>query len=299
MAGSSAPEGTIALLFTDIEGSTRLASVLGALWPDVLERHDALLRDAIEEGGGYVAGVEGDAFFAAFSSAAAAAKAAVAALRGLRSRPWPAGVGELRVRMGLHVGYVERSSTGYVGLEIHRAARVAAAAHGGQLLMTAAARALVDDVVAVEPLGLHRLKDFPVPESLFCAVVDGGVAVVPSPRTETVRPTNLPAGLPGLIGREAEIQRVREAFLVDGERLVTLTGLGGPARPVLRWLARRACSMSIPAGSGWLGWRASRRPMTCCQRSRARSAENAMSTTRQVSHSCAASRTGKDIGDPR
>ena len=141
------PMGTIAMLFTDVEGSTRLARQLGPAWPDVLAEHHRILGGAIAEEGGYVEGTEGDAFFATFAEPAAAGRAAVAALRALRAHEWPQAIGEFKVRMGLHVGYVERAATGYVGLEVHRAARVAAAAHGGQLLMTAAARGLLGESV--------------------------------------------------------------------------------------------------------------------------------------------------------
>lgn len=244
--------GTIALLFTDIEGSTRLASELGAAWPAVLADHHALVGGAIAEAGGFVDGTEGDAFFATFADAQAGARAAVAALRHLRSHEWPSAAGELKVRMGLHVGYVERNETGYVGLEVHRAARVAAAAHGGQLLLTGAARALVGDEVVLEPLGAHRLKDFPAPELLFCAVVDGrGAAFFPPPRTQQIRPTNLPAGLPALVGREAELERIRDAFLVDGERIVTLTGRGGVGKTSLALAAATSLLDEHPGGV-WL-----------------------------------------------
>src|SRR3984893_16483900 len=182
---------------------------------------------AIAAEGGFVDGTEGDAFFATFVDTASAARAAVGALRALRAHGWPEEGGELGVRMGLHVGLVERRATGYVGLEVHRAARVAAAAHGGQLLLTGPARALIGDSIPVEPLGLHRLKDFPTPEQLFCAIVDGrGAAAFPPPRTQQVRLTNLPAGLPALVGRKDDLERVRSAFLCEGERLVTLTGRG-------------------------------------------------------------------------
>jgi class 3 adenylate cyclase len=129
------------MIFTDIEGSTRLAGALGAGWHAVLREHHALVGGAIEDAGGWVDGTEGDSFFAVFADPRAAARAAVAAQRALRAHAWPDAVGELRVRMGLHVGFIERRDTGYVGLELHRAARVGAAAHGGQLLLTAAARA--------------------------------------------------------------------------------------------------------------------------------------------------------------
>lgn len=248
----SPPEGTIALLFTDIEGSTRLAARSGSAWPGVIADHHALVGGAIAAEGGFVDGTEGDAFFATFADAAAAARAAVAALRALRVHGWPAEVGELAVRMGLHVGYVERRRTGYVGLEVHRAARVAAAAHGGQLLLTGAARALIGDVVPIEPLGAHRLKDFPSPESLFCAVVDGrGAAAFPPPRTQEVRPTNLPAGTTTLVGREDDLQRVRAVLLVDGERLVTLTGRGGVGKTSLALVAARGLLDEHPGGV-WL-----------------------------------------------
>ena len=239
-------------MFTDIEGSTRLARALGSEWPGVLAEHHALVGRAIAAEGGFVDGTEGDAFFAAFADAAAAARAAVRALRALRAHPWPAEAGELRVRMGLHVGRVERRASGYVGLEVHRAARVAAAAHGGQLLVSDAARALIGDAVPVESLGAHRLKDFPAPEQLFCAVVDGrGAAAFPPPRTERARPTNLPAGAPVLIGREDDLEQIRQAVLNDGERLVTLTGRGGVGKTSLALVAATGLLDEHPGGV-WL-----------------------------------------------
>ena len=247
------PEGTLALLFTDMEGSTRLAAVLGPAWAAVVADHEAIVGGAIAAEGGFVDGIEGDAFFATFADARAGARAAVAALEALRSHRWPEPVGdELRVRMGLHVGHVERLETRYVGLEVHRAARVASAAHGGQLLLTAAARAMVGDEIATEPLGTHRLKDFPLPEPLFCAVVGGrGAAAFPPPRTQEVRPTNLPAGTPFLVGRDAELERVRAALLADGERLVTLTGRGGAGKTSLA-LAAAASLLDEHPGGVWL-----------------------------------------------
>jgi class 3 adenylate cyclase/predicted ATPase len=246
------PEGTIALLFTDIEGSTRLAAALGAEWAGVLASHNRVIGEAIEAEGGFVDGTEGDAFFATFVDAMAAARAAVAGLRALRGNPWPDAVGELLVRMGLHVGYVERRATGYVGLEVHRAARVAAAAHGGQLLLTAAASALVGDTLATESLGVHRLKDFPAPEPLFCAVVDGrGASSFPPPRTHETRPTNLPAGSPALVGRDEDLLRIRSAFLGEGERLVTVTGRGGAGKTSLALTAAASLLDEHPGGV-WL-----------------------------------------------
>ncbi len=251
-ASSQAPVGTIALLFTDIEGSTRLAKALGSAWAGVLADHHELVGGAIAAEGGFIDGTEGDAFRATFQDARSAARAAVAALRALRSHEWPDGVGELRVRMGMHVGYVDRHATGYVGLEVHRAARVAAAAHGGQLLLTGAARDLVGEAIVLEPLGMYRLKDFPRPEELFCAVVDGrGAAGFPPPRSEQLRPTNLPAGLPTLVGRELDLERVRRALVGDGERVVTLTGRGGVGKTSLALRAATEVLDEHPGGV-WL-----------------------------------------------
>lgn len=246
------PEGTIALLFTDVEGSTRLAALVGGAWRSVLADHHALVGGAIEAEGGFVDGTEGDAFFATFADARAAGRAAVSALRALREHRWPAGVGELKVRMGLHVGHVERTETGYVGLEVHRAARVAGAAHGGQLIMTSTARDLIGDELVTEPLGSHRLKDFPGAVPLFCAVVDGrGVSAFPRPRTEEVRPTNLPAGTLVLVGRDDEAERIRSALQADRERVVTVCGGGGAGKTSLALVVAGQLLDQYPGGV-WL-----------------------------------------------
>jgi predicted ATPase len=195
----------------------------------------------------------GDAFFATFADAVSAVRAAVAAQRALRSHEWPGEVGELRVRMGLHVGRVQRTETDYVGLEVHRAARVAAAAHGGELLLTAAARELVGEELLCESVGVHRLKDFPAPVLLFCGVIDGrGAAAFPPPRTESVRPTNLPAGRPALVGRDRELLEVVEALTVEDERLVTITGRGGAGKTSLALLAGTELLDDRPGGVWWV-----------------------------------------------
>src|SRR3954452_24790712 len=195
------PAGTIALLFTDVESSTQLAREAGADWAGVLAAHHALLRDAIERHDGYVDGTEGDAFFATFTDTRAAVDAAVHAQRALAAADWPG-----RVRMGVHTGFVERREVGYVSIEVHRAARVGAAAAGGQVLVTAATRALVHDDTEVEDLGEHRLKDFPRPERLFNVVYDGRRAADFGPlRAAEARPTNLPEDLAPLLGRDGEL----------------------------------------------------------------------------------------------
>jgi class 3 adenylate cyclase len=158
------PVGTVTFLFTDIEGSTG---------QDVLATHHDAVARAIERHGGYVDAIQGDAFVGAFADARGAVDAALDAQRALAAAAWPRGIEPLRVRMGVHTGYVERTELGYVGLEVHRAARVGAAAHGGQILVTAATCALLRDETEVEDLGEHRLKDFPRPQRLFDVVRDG------------------------------------------------------------------------------------------------------------------------------
>jgi predicted ATPase/class 3 adenylate cyclase len=244
--------GTIALLFTDIEGSTELARRAGGDWAQVLVIHHRLVGGAIDDEGGWVEGTEGDAFFATFDDPGAAARAAMTAQRALRDHEWPAGAGQLRVRMGLHVGYVERNALGYVGLEVHRAARIASAAHGGQLLLSAPARSHLAETVPTESLGSHRLKDFPQPEHLYCAVIDGrGASAFPPPRVQTARPNNLPAGTLVLVGRDAELDQITEALQVQRERLVTLTGRSGSGKTALAMTASRQLLDSFEGGV-WL-----------------------------------------------
>src|SRR6476661_4779714 len=129
------PTGTLTFLFSDIEGSTRLVQAVGDGYPLVLERQQEVLRNAFRDGGVEVA-TEGDSFFVIFPSAVAAIKSAAAAQRGLSAEDWPAGVGQLRVRMGLHTGEGTLGGDNYVGLDVHRAARIGAAAHGGQVLLS-------------------------------------------------------------------------------------------------------------------------------------------------------------------
>ena len=142
ISGRPLPRGTVTFLFTDIEGSTRLLARLREGYGDVLEEHHRTLRAAFEEHGGHEVHTEGDAFFVAFARATDAIAAAVAAQRALAAHPWPEGV-DLRVRMGLHTGEAEVRADDYVGMDVHRAARICSAAHGGQVLVSSATRELV------------------------------------------------------------------------------------------------------------------------------------------------------------
>ncbi|MGH9276276.1 MAG: hypothetical protein ACRDZU_16650, partial [Acidimicrobiales bacterium] len=234
-----------------MEGSTSMAHALGAAWPEVLAEHHRIVGGAIGDHDGYVDGTEGDAFFAVFADARAAVSAAIQAQRQLRGHAWPepCGAHGLRVRMGLHTGFVERHSTGYVGLEIHRAARVGAAANGGMILLTEATYRLAGDDVDAEDLGLHRLKDFPAPEPLHLVVIDGqGASSFPPPRTLSVRPTNLSPDDRPLVGRDDALAALITAFVADGERLVTVTGLGGTGKTRLALAAGAALLDHHPGG---------------------------------------------------
>ncbi len=222
------PTGTVTFLFTDIESSTRLLQDLGERWPGIVEEHNRVMREAIRQAEGVDVRTEGDAVFAVFQSAPSAVSAAVAAQRAMASATWAK---ELRVRMGLHTGEGVRGGGDYVGLDVHRAARIAAAAHGGQVLLSAVTRWLVEEAlpgeVSIRALGRHRLKDLPQPEELHQLVIDGLPSEFPPPHTLEV-PVNLPAPLTAFVGREAELGRLKD--LLAEARLLTLTGPGGSGK---------------------------------------------------------------------
>jgi predicted ATPase/class 3 adenylate cyclase len=225
------PVGTVTFLFTDIEGSTRLLQVLGDQYSEVLAAHGRLMRRAIGRQGGLVIGTAGDSFFAVFASATSASAAAVEAQRRLASARWTANV-TLRVRMGLHTGEGHVAGRDYVGLDVHRAARIAAAAHGGEILMSDATRVLLASSlptgVAVRDLGAHRLKDLETPERLYRVIIDGLPNEFPPPRSVDVGKAHVPPRATSFIGRRAELDAIRQ--LLRGNRLVTLVGPGGTGK---------------------------------------------------------------------
>ena len=222
---------TLTFLFTDIEGSTALLGRLGdGGYAQLLAGHHALVRSALAAHGGREVDTQGDAFFAVFSSPRGCVAAAVQMQQAIAAQAWPGGE-QVRVRMGIHCGEAAQTVTGVVGLEVHRAARVAAAGYGGQVLVSEGAAVLVRDGlpegVALADLGVHRLKDLGRPERIFQLTAAGLLAGFPPLRSlgNPALPNNLPAQLSAFIGRDREVAEVRA--LVESSRLVTLTGAGG------------------------------------------------------------------------
>src|SRR5437016_8113448 len=225
------PTGTVTFQVTDIEGSTKLLEALGDRYAALLADHGRIMRDAIAKGGGTEVNTEGDAFFAVFPSAHRAVQATADMQRQLAGHAWPEGT-TLRVRMGLHTGDGRLGGMDYVGLDVHRAARIAGAGNGGQVLISDATRALVEpDVpegVRLRDLGAHRLKDLARPERIYQLEIAGLPSDFAPIRTLDSHPNNLPLQLTSFIGRDHEIAGLRE--LIDQVRLVTLTGPGGTGK---------------------------------------------------------------------
>ena len=243
------PTGTLTFLFTDIEGSTQLLRRTGEGYPGLLDRHSAIVRDALTRGGGIEVSTEGDAFFAVFERPAAAVEAAVAIQRGLAAEAWPDGA-KVRVRIGLHSGDGRLGGDNYVGLDVNRAARIAAAGHGGQVLLSEATRSLagrgLPAGVTLRDLGTHALKDLPEPERLSQLVIQGLRADFPALRAPGAPHDNLPAPLTSFVGREREVAAVGD--LLAAARLLTLTGPGGAGKSRLATRAAAELRGRFPDG---------------------------------------------------
>jgi predicted ATPase len=239
------PSGTVTLLFSDIEGSTRLLNELGAeAYEEALAQHQRMLRGAFVRHGGVEVDTQGDAFFYVFPSAHEAIEAASEGQQGLS-------VGPIHVRMGLHTGSPHVGREGYVGEDVHLAARIAAAGHGGQVLVSQATRALVDGELA--DLGEHRVKDFSEPVWLF------QLGEERFPPLKTISNTNLPRPASSFVGREREVSDV-VALLQDGARLVTLSGPGGSGKTRLAIEAAAELVPEFRNGVFWVGLAALRDP---------------------------------------
>ena len=243
------PTGTVTFWMTDIAGSTRLLQDLGPRYADVLAEHHAIIRAAVAAGGGEEVDTEGDAFFCVFRSVRGAVEAAARAQHDLASHAWP-GDRPVRVRMGLHTGEGQLSSTGYVGLDVHRTARVAAAAHGGQVVVTAPTRALMEGAwptgVGYVFLGSHRLKDLDSPELLYQLVFDGLPSRFPPLRSLEAPSYDLPFTQSSFVGRSQEVAELSR--LVEEHRLVTLTGPGGVGKTRLAVRTAAELSAHFPDG---------------------------------------------------
>ena len=226
--GGSPPTGIVTFLFTDIEGSTRLLQQLGESYADVLAQQRKLLRAAFNERGGHEIDTAGDGLFVAFHRATQAVEAAIEAQRAIASHSWPENA-PVRVRMGLHTGEAVLTSEGYIGLDVHRAARICSAGHGGQILLSQTMRDLVEndllEGMSLRNLGEHRLKDLQHPEQVSQLVTSDLPADFPSLKSLDTLPNNLPLQLTSFIGREKEIAEVNQLF--TNTRLLTLTGSGG------------------------------------------------------------------------
>jgi predicted ATPase/class 3 adenylate cyclase len=245
------PTGTVTLLFTDIEGSTRLWEAEPDAMTQGLRRHDEIVRSAIEQAGGYVFKTVGDAFCAAFSTAEEALAAVLTAQRALTGQRWPTST-PIRVRMGLHTGACEERDSDYFGPAVNRVARLESVAHGGQVLVSGTTAGLLaqslPDGVSLRDLGAHRLKDLGRPEQVFqldAGYLDGDFPPLASLDNPDL-PNNLPGQLSAFIGREHELAEVRA--LTASSRLVTLTGAGGSGKT--RLALQAAAELLDSAGDG-------------------------------------------------
>ena len=228
------PAGTVTFLFTDVEGSTKLLHELGAeAYAEALAEHRRMIREAAAAHGGVEVDTQGDAFFIAFPTAPAALAAAAAARDAL----------SIRVRMGLHSGTPLVTDEGYVGPDVHRAARIAAAGHGGQILVSASTASLVD-AGRLRDLGPHRLTDLSAPERIFQLGNDE------FPPLKTLHQSNLPIATTPFLGREKELPEVLR--LLADARLLTLTGPGGTGKTRLAAQAAAMLAEEYPDGVWWV-----------------------------------------------
>ncbi len=227
------PSGTVTFLFSDIEGGTQLWEEQPEAMSAALARHDALMQQAIEASGGFVFKTVGDAFHAVFEQPNAALAAAIAAQAALHSEAWTLADGKkMRVRMALHTGNAELRGGDYFGSALSRAARLLAAGHGGQTLLSEAASALVagslPEGARLRSLGRHRFKDLAQAQEVSDLLTPNLPSVFPALRSLEPFPNNLPAQLTSFIGRETEMAAARR--LLAGSRLLTLTGMGGSGK---------------------------------------------------------------------
>jgi predicted ATPase/class 3 adenylate cyclase len=251
------PRGTVTLLFTDIEGSTRLLQDLGEeAYVRALEDHRRLLREAFTEHGGVEVEMQGDSFHFAFAEPCAAVLAARAAQGALANHPWE--TEPIKVRIGIHTGEPLVTGHLYAGLDVHRAARVMSAGHGGQVLLSertcSLARAELPSNLSLRDLGEHRLKDLSAPQRLY------QLGEQEFPPLASLYHSNLPVPATPFIGRERELQEVSARLADERTRLLTLTGAGGSGKTRLAAQAAADVSECFADGVFWVGLAALREP---------------------------------------
>ena len=236
---SDLPAGTVTFLFTDVEGSTKLLHELGAdAYAEALAEHRRILRDAFERHRGVEVDTQGDAFFVAFPTAPAALAAAADVRERLASGP-------IRVRIGIHTGTPLLTDEGYIGVDVHRAARIAACGHGGQVLVSSSTAALAG-ADGLRDLGTHRLKDLSAPERIY-QLGEGEF-----PPLKSLHQTNLPIPATPFLGREKELGEVLGLLSRNDVRLLTLTGPGGTGKTRLGAQAAGAVAEHYPHGVWWI-----------------------------------------------
>lgn len=248
------PVGTVTFLRSDVEGSMGLARSLGPRWDEVNAAHLDIVRRAVDARGGVGVRTEGDAFFGAFQEAGAAVQAAVDAQKAIAAHDWPDGA-IVRIRIGLHTGEAHRAGDDYGGFEVNRAARIAAAGHGGQVILSEPTRllsgpALVDGI-SVRDLGRHVLRDVPAPERLFQLAIPGLQVDFPPLRTGRPSRGNLPERMTSFLGRARALEDL--TALLETNRLVTLTGPGGIGKTSLAAELGREWQDRVPDGVWFVG----------------------------------------------
>ena len=262
-AETDAGASTVTLFFSDIEGSTRLLQRVGRAYAGLLETHHAIVRSATGECHGREIDTAGDGFFLVFPAAREAVAAAVLAQRRLHATAWPEGV-QVRVRMGMHTGQPVLGGSGYVGLDVHRAARICATAHGGQVLLSASTRNLVEGDLpvgaALRDLGPHRLKDLHEPEHLYQLDIDDLASEFPPLGGAAPRLNNFSGAPTVLIGREAEVAEIRALVGRPEVRALTLTGPGGTGKTRLALAAAVAAAEAFENGAWFVPLASIREP---------------------------------------
>jgi len=247
------PAGTVTFLFTDIEGSTRLLQHLGDAYPQVLADHHRLLRSAVSAHGGREIDSQGDAFFFVLPRARDALEAAIEAQRNIYAYPWPNDTA-MRIRIGIHTGEPIEAGERFVGMDVHRAARICDAAHGGQILLSQTTCALVEDDLAdgvgLRDLGEWRLKDLARPVRLFQTIVSDLPSEFPSPRTLESFPNNLPRQFTSFVGREQAVAEIKNLLTLTIS--LTLTGVGGSGKTRLALQVAAEVLDRYPDGVWWV-----------------------------------------------